>query len=99
MKRYIIVNVCHNAEERLIHSKKVQELDPLKKVAPLLVLSPHHGSVCYLWEKRGVTRWELVYIPSDTCILYAKCRGMYKCSVGGQVVEFEVIGILLKSTA
>ena len=42
----------------------------MKKVAPLLVLSPHHGSVRYLWEKRGVTRWELVYTPSDTfCML------------------------------
>ena len=68
----------------------------MKKVAPLLVLSPHHGSVRYLWEKRGVTRWELVYTPSDTCILYVKSHGLYKCSVEGQV-EFEVIGMIIIS--
>lgn len=67
----------------------------MRKVAPLLVLSPRHGSVCYLWEKRGVTRWELVYTPSDTCILYVKCCGIYKCSVEGEVVVFEVIGIII----
>ena len=85
----------YNAEKRLVHSEKVQEIDPVRNVAPLLVLSPHHGSVCYLWEKRGVTQWELVYTPSDTCILYAKCRGIYKCSVEGEAVEFEVIGIII----
>ena len=92
---FLLYVIIINAEKQLVHSKKVQEIDPVKKVAPLLVLSPHHGSVCYLWEKRGVTRWELVYTPSDTCILYAKSRGLYKCSVEGQVVEFEVIGMII----
>ncbi len=89
-----IMTLYHiHAEKRLVHSETIQEIDPMRKVAPLLVLSPHHGSVCYLWEKRGVARWELVFTPADTCILYAKCRGIYKCSVEGEVVEFEVIGI------
>ena len=33
--------------------KKFREIDPIKKVAPLLVLSPNHGSISYMWEKRS----------------------------------------------
>ena len=78
-----------------MRSRKVQDLDPVSKYTPLLVLSPQHGDTEYIWEKIEAEKWERIYTPYETCLLYAHCRGLYRCTVNLEVFEFEVIGIRL----
>lgn len=77
------------AERRVVLSERTQSLDNLK-CAHLLVVSPDHGSVEYRWERKDVLEWVHVKVPSDTCLLYARCQGMYRCLVAGDVYNFEV---------
>ena len=60
--------------------------------ATLLVLSPYHGEVSYKWEKKGNLAWEMIDVPSSTCLLYVNCYGMYRCKVDDAIYYFEVIG-------
>ena len=64
-----------------MHSKRAQNLDPVSRCTPLLVLSPTHGATKYTWEKRGATEWEQVYTQYVTCLLYVHRRGLYRCTI------------------
>lgn len=73
----------------------MQHVDPLDlvfKLIPLLLISPNHGNVCYQWEKKETLEWEAIDVPNNTCVLYVKSCGMYKCTVDGEVYSFEVQG-------
>ena len=39
---------------------------------PLLVISPKHGRVSYMWERKGfyAEKWEIIKVPPYTSILY-----------------------------
>ena len=63
---------------------KYQVLDGICKYSTLLVLSPKHGQISYIWEYRvdELTYWETIAVPSHTCLLYVKDFGEYKCTIG-----------------
>ena len=69
-------------------SERTQTVD--MKCAQLLVVSPDHGRVIYQWEKKIMLDWVPVSVPSDTCLLYARDQGMYRCLVSDEVYNFEV---------
>ena len=69
---YIASNVLHTPFE--VHAPKGSE-------KPLLCLSPNHGkqSCMYEWEVNIDHRWTAVM--TDTCLLYARSPGEYRCWV------------------
>lgn len=77
----------------MTRSKKVLHLDPhASKCIPLLILSRDHGTVSYHWDKKGPVSWEPLSATYNTCVLYVKLCGIYKCTVGGEEYVFEVKG-------
>ena len=77
-------------------SEKSQEIDPVLKCAVLVaVVSGHTTTTKYAWEKKDHSSqdWVDQMVPADTCILYARSSGMYRCLVAGEEYQFEVKGI------
>lgn len=82
------------ADKKFIISKSIQMLGPDYSCARLLAVAPGHGSVHYVWEKKDVVtlKWVSINVPTDTCLLYARSMGYYKCEVEGRVFTYEVKG-------
>ena len=61
---------------------------------PLLVISPKHGRVSYMWERKGfyAEKWESIKVPPYTSILYVDTAMEYKCTVDDTSVVFKVQG-------
>lgn len=50
----------------------------------------------YTWERKNAkNEWIYIDVPIDTCLLYAKCVGVYKCEVARREFTFEVKGTLM----
>lgn len=63
-------------------------------VVPLLVMTPKHGSVEYKWEKKRqwMDDWNLMKVPSYTCLVYVDTAAQYRCTVDSNTIEFNVKG-------
>jgi hypothetical protein len=70
----------------------VQLMDSVLRCASLVVVVPQHGAAEYTWERKTSTNWEILKIPTDTCILYVRSSGMYRCQVSSGIHLFEVKG-------
>ena len=82
-------------EPHVIHCATTQSLDPVSKCAMLVVISPHHGSVDYEWELEDDCD---AYFPSNTGVIYyVRNTGIYQCTVGEDIIKFEVLGNILHS--
>lgn len=91
-----MINVLLHAEGKILRSKQIQSFNPeVARFTPLILVMPDHGNVGYEWEKKGTSEWEAICVPRDTCILYVKSCGLYKCTVMGQEYQFDVRGIYL----
>ena len=73
----------------------MQVLDPSLKCAVLVVVVPGHTTTTqYTWEKmEHSSQWTSLMVPADTCVLYARSSGKYRCLVEGEKYQFEVKGI------
>ena len=75
-------------------SEKKQQIER-NEYARLLVVAPNHGSVTYTWKRmQDKLKWVKLNVPSDTCLLYTKCTGIYSCDVSDELYYFEIEGIL-----
>ena len=78
---------------RFIISDKTQSIRD-GEYACLLVVAPDHGNTSYTWEKtQDNLKWDHISVPMETCLLYTKSYGTYKCEVSGKVHYFEVTGL------
>ena len=61
---------------------------------PLVVIAPDHGKAVYLWERKRPHNdiWEVVKVPSSTCVLYVDTTMQYRCIVNDQSIVFDVKG-------
>lgn len=82
-----------NAGTELLHCSKTQIISPISKCATLVVISPKHGKLDYVWEKKGVEEIDDVFFPYNTSVLYVQSAGVYQCTIGGETIEFKVQGI------
>ena len=81
------------ADKRILRSPRIQPIDfHDNQFVPLILVSPDHGSVRYIWERRIMLKWEAINVPDHTCVLYVNTCGMYKCTVAGQEFRFEIKG-------
>ena len=77
---------------KTILSNEEQVLDPTLKCALLVAVVPDYGFTQYTWQKNSAV-WVNLKVPSNTCILYARNCGKYRCLVSGQVYNFNVKGM------
>lgn len=63
-------------------------------VVLLLLVSSKHGKVEYKWEKkrRWMDDWNLMKVPSYTCLMYVDTAAQYRCTVENKTIEFNVKG-------
>ena len=80
--------------KKLVHSSTCSVLMDPQEPLPLLVLSPNHGMVEYLWEYKSnySQQWCKLEVPTTTCLLYIDTVRKYKCTVDGNEVIFYVKG-------
>lgn len=81
------------AENKLMHSLSVVSME--KPPAALLVVSPNHGKAKYLWEYKYSyqDKWNIIKVPSYTCLLYVDTARKYRCTVDGKTILFDVKGL------
>ena len=70
-------------------------INPVSKYATLVVISPEHGRLDYVWEKKGVEGMDDTYLPYNTSVLYVQSTGLYQCTIGEECIEFKVQGTQL----
>ena len=77
----------------MLQGEKVQYVEPNNtSVATLLLISPDHGRVEYNWQRKKELDWDSIDSPKDTCVLYVKDCGLYRCTVANKHYFFEVRG-------
>lgn len=72
-------------------------INPVSKYATLVVISPEHGQLDCVWEKKGLEGMDDAYLPYNTSVLYVQSTGTYQCTVGGESIEFKVQGTAIKT--
>ena len=80
----------------MVHSETTVLMDEQCMWPPilLLVISPAHGRVQYIWEKRSkeTDEWEKSDVPTHTCLLYVDTAKQYRCTFDGTSIVFNVQG-------
>lgn len=65
-----------------------------KPPAPLLVVSPFHGKVKYIWKYQiYMDEWNLIQVPPYTYLLFVDTARKYRYTVEGKTVLFSVKGL------
>ena len=81
-----------HAGETYIRSEAICSLNA-NRCAPLLVISPDHGAVSYVWELNSAAE-DVIPVYANTPLLFVDTCGSYKCTVGNKVFNFQVEGTL-----
>lgn len=55
-------------------------INPVSKYATLVVISPEHGQLDCVWEKKGLEGMDDAYLPYNTSVLYVQSTGTYQCT-------------------